>query len=515
MAQDFERVEPAPFDAAPVAAEETPAGAGGTPRWVLPALGGLALLALLVVFWLPGRVGPPATQDAPVTPAAQTGAEAPAPAPTPTPKEAAASPERSPFAEAQAARLRAEAQDILAELLDVRENLESRAVAEWGADAIAAVEASAASGDERYRERAFEDAIARYREALEGALALEARLPEERDARLAAAEAAIEAGDLPAAEAAVSTAEQIEPGFARTAVLRGRVEALPTVIAGLENAAEAEAAGDLAAAKEALKEATAADPAHQRAASELARVSEALTRKRFTGAMSEGYAALEEEAFENARSAFRRAEQLVPGSPEATTALQEVTVVETAAKLRDLRRAADTAGAAEDWDEAVRRYEAALALDPTVFFAQRGLETAEPRAALDKALGKVIDDPDRLADPAVAGDAARLLERARAALAESEAEQPRLAGQAERLAALLVRANTEVPVTLRSDGETSVTVYRVARLGTFERHTLELRPGEYTAVGTRPGYRDVRETFRVAPEDPPLTVTVACTEAIR
>ncbi len=511
MAQDFERVEPAPFDAAPVAAEETPAGAGGPPRWVLPALGGLALLAVLVVFWLPSRVAPPATQETPATPAPQSSAEAPSAGP----KAAAPDPERSPFAEAQAARLRAEAQDILAELLDVRENLERRAVAEWGADAMAAVEASAASGDERYRERAFDDAIARYREALEGALALEARLPEKRDAQLADAEAAIEAGDLQTAEAAVSTAEQIEPGFARTATLRERVQALPTVIASLESAAEAEAAGDLAAAKEKLTAATTADPAHQRAAEELARVSEALTRQRFTGAMSEGYAALDDEVFEDARSAFRRAERLVPGSPEAAAALQEVTVVETAAKLRDLRRAAETASAAEDWDEAVRRYEAALALDPTVFFAQRGLETAEPRAALDKALGKVIDDPDRLADPAVAGDAARLLEQARAALADSAEEQPRLAGQVERLATLLVRANTEVPVTLRSDGETSVTVYRVARLGTFEKHTLELRPGEYTAVGTRPGYRDVRETFRVAPEDPPLTVTVACTEAVR
>jgi tetratricopeptide (TPR) repeat protein len=511
MAQDFERVEPAPFDAAPLAAEATPASASGTPRWVLPALGGLAVLALLVVFWLPGRLAPPEPRETAPPAPGERSSETPAPAPTATPAGA----ERSPYAEAQAARLRGEAQDILAELLDVRENLEKRAVADWGAEAMAAVEASAASGDERYRERDFEAAIARYREALDGALALEARLPEERDAQLAAAEAAIEAGDLTAAEAAVSTAGQIEPGFARTATLRERVEALPAVIAGLERAAEAETAGDLATAREALTAATAADPAHQRAAAELDRVSAALTRERFTGAMSAGYAALDDEAFEEARSAFRRAERLVPGSPEAAAALQEVSVVETAAKLRDLRRAAENAAAAEDWDEAVRRYEAALALDPTVFFAQRGLETARPRAALDKALDKVIDDPDRLADPAVAGDAARLLERARAALAGDSAEQPQLTAQVDRLATLLERANTEVTVTLRSDGETSVIVYRVAQLGSFEQRRLELRPGEYTAVGTRPGYRDVRETFRVAPEDPPLTVTVACTEAIR
>ncbi len=510
MAQEHERVEPAPFDAAPVAAGETPAAATGAPRWALPALGGLAVLVLLVLFWLPGRIAAPDSTGASAPPAESAAAPAPESAAEPAPAPA----ESSPFAAAQAARLRGEAQDILAELLDVRENLESRGAASWAAEAMAAIDDSAATGDNLYRERDFEAAIARYRQALERALTLEARLPTERDAQLDAAAAAIEAGDLPAAERAVGLAEKIEAGFPRTAALRARVEALPAVIAGLETAAEAEASGDLAAARDALAEATAADPEHRRAAAALARVSEALTRQRFTRAMSEGYAALDAEAFDAARSAFRRADGLLPGRSEAAAGLQEVEAAESAATLRKLREAAAAASAAEDWGEAVRRYEAALALDASVLFAQRGLAEAAPRAALDTALEKVIDDPDRLADPAVAGDADKLLARARAALGTDAASAPRLAAQVEELARLLERANTPVPVTLRSDGETSVTLYRVARLGSFDERTLELRPGEYTAVGTRPGYRDVRETFRVAPEDPPATITVACNEAI-
>jgi len=44
--------------------------------------------------------------------------------------------------------------------------------------------------------------------------------------------------------------------------------------------------------------------------------------------------------------------------------------------------------------------------------------------------------------------------------------------------------------------------------------TLELRPGTYTAVGSRKGYRDVRETFTVLPGRALPTVLVRCVEPI-
>lgn len=69
-------------------------------------------------------------------------------------------------------------------------------------------------------------------------------------------------------------------------------------------------------------------------------------------------------------------------------------------------------------------------------------------------------------------------------------------------------------VTLHSDQQTEVTVYKVARLGQFDQRELELRPGSYTAVGSRMGYRDVRVEFSVAAEGAPPAVTVVCTERI-
>jgi len=61
---------------------------------------------------------------------------------------------------------------------------------------------------------------------------------------------------------------------------------------------------------------------------------------------------------------------------------------------------------------------------------------------------------------------------------------------------------------------TDVVVYRVGRLGAFSRHELNLKPGAYTVVGTRDGYRDVRLRLVVIPGSPPDPLVVRCTERL-
>jgi hypothetical protein len=79
---------------------------------------------------------------------------------------------------------------------------------------------------------------------------------------------------------------------------------------------------------------------------------------------------------------------------------------------------------------------------------------------------------------------------------------------------LLARAQVPVDVQLVSDNLTEVTLYQVGVLGRFESQTLSLKPGRYVAVGTRPGYRDVRTEFDVGFDNSSTPVTVACTEEI-
>ncbi len=164
----------------------------------------------------------------------------------------------------------------------------------------------------------------------------------------------------------------------------------------------------------------------------------------------------------------------------------------------------------EEWRGALAEYEAALAVDPFVAFAVEGKARAAARAALAEALAFHVANPHRLATEAVGREAAVLLERAR----DVEAPGPRHRAQVAALEGALARARVPVAVVLESDGLTEIVLSRIGRLGTLTRRTVELRPGTYTIVGSRRGYRDVRRQLTVAPGGPAPVVSVRCEEAI-
>jgi hypothetical protein len=57
-------------------------------------------------------------------------------------------------------------------------------------------------------------------------------------------------------------------------------------------------------------------------------------------------------------------------------------------------------------------------------------------------------------------------------------------------------------------------IYHVGQLGRFSDRVLELRPGTYTAVGSRPGYRDVRRVFTLRAGQDADTVDIRCKEPV-
>lgn len=512
MSSENDQLQPTPFDVVqPAPVEPTSAATGprqeGTPRWVIPALGGLVLLAVLVIFWLPERVSAPepvtVDQDNPVETSTAT-------SPASGAAQAPSTPDVSPWSDAQLAKLRKEAQNVLAELLEIQDVLEERGVQQWAPEQFAAVAALATAGDELYRSRDYEAAKTRYADGLAQLQALEASIPAELERQLTLAREALEIGDLAQATAALDMADAIEPGNPEAIQLRQRVEVLPQLLALLENAASAEQAGDLPDAIVQLKEAVALDPLHQRSSSELERVIAAYDEQRFNDAMSEGYTALDANQFDKARKAFRRAASVQAGSSEAASALQEVEAAATAYRLASLQSSGTRDEQAEQWQKAVNAYEQAQKIDPNVLFAREGLARSRDRARLDKQFSAAIDQPQRLSDAAVAAATGKMLQMARTISPQG----PVLAKQIEQLEQLLQQANTPIAVTVRSDLQTDVVVYKVAKLGKFDEHQLDLRPGTYTAVGSRIGYRDVRVDFVVKHGSKPLPVTIACTETI-
>ncbi len=226
----------------------------------------------------------------------------------------------------------------------------------------------------------------------------------------------------------------------------------------------------------------------------------------YVGAMSAGLEALGRQDWAAAREALARAEQLRPGEPQTADAMARAEAGLRAATIATLRQKATALEAEERWRDAAGAYEAVLALDPAVAFAQTGRARSREREAVMAKLSFHLKNPQRLSSASVLEEAATLAVTA----SELEPTGPRLRQDAEALGRLVEAYSTPVLAVLESDGLTEVTVYKVGRLGTFSRHQLELRPGNYTVVGSRRGYRDVRRQLIVAPGEEPQPLVVRC-----
>ncbi len=91
---------------------------------------------------------------------------------------------------------------------------------------------------------------------------------------------------------------------------------------------------------------------------------------------------------------------------------------------------------------------------------------------------------------------------------------PRLTAQLSKLDELIAGFDVDTRVQITSDNSTRVSIPRVGELGVFDSRELLLRPGNYTVIGTRDGYRDVRRELKIEPGQRSAALSVQCTERI-
>ena len=289
----------------------------------------------------------------------------------------------------------------------------------------------------------------------------------------------------------------------------------PAKAAPSPRAVSAPAADPQAAAKREIEEKKAQE---QRVAAELraetrdalARVQAQQSASAFSAAVSDGLAALSRKDYAVARAAYERAGRIRPGAPEVKDGLEQVQRALGDRTIAQHLESARKAGQEERWLDALAEYRAALAIDAKLLDAQQGVERVEPRVMLDAALSSYLERPERLFSDGVRG-------AARATLAQAAAVPdpgPVLTRQVTEVRALLAAAETPLRFVIASDKLTDVTIYRVGRLGAFDRRDMELLPGRYTVVGTRAGFRDVRREITIMPGKAPPELVIRCEEQI-
>ncbi|HEX7013243.1 MAG TPA: protein kinase, partial [Steroidobacteraceae bacterium] len=396
---------------------------------------------------------------------------------------------------AELARAKQRVEDLRGPIDERLQKLTARAAEQWGGEEYERVKSELAKADEEFEAREYVAAADRLATLDPLLTTLEQRAAEVLKRELQAGALALEQGRSEDARAAFELAAKIEPGNQVAARGLKRASTLDEVLGLLARAERLEKEGQKHEAIEEFRKALALDSEARRASEGIARIEAQLASDAFASAMARGFSALAQRDYSGARSAFEAARKIRPDAPEIAQALRQIEQEQRTGVIAAKLEAAREHESSERWADALKEYRAALELDPTVADAQEGVTRVTPRAQLNEQLELYLTQPERLFSQPVRAAAAQALERARAIPNPG----PVLTRQVATLSEWLARAEVPVKVALESDNLTSVTIYRVGQLGTFSQRSLELVPGTYTVVGTRPGYRDVRRQIQVLP----------------
>jgi tetratricopeptide (TPR) repeat protein len=498
MNEHNKKVEPLRFE--PAASPDSTATASkapaGTRNWVVPALASLLVVAILVFFWLPQQVD---TEAVAVEAASQTEL-----------RQKSNTPDVTPWSDAQLAKQRKDAQAVLAELLDEQFRLEELRVAQWAEADFSAAQALATGGDEQYREKAYLEAATSYQAALDAMLAISASIDTVFAELMQTGLAALGSDQVEPALQALELAVHLQPDNEIAFNALARATKLAPLLDLLAQANAARDRGELESARDLLQQASRLDPEHVGTTAQLRDVVRQIAKQNYNRAMTAGYQALAENRYDEAEREFQKAQSILPAAAETESALQQTRSARTAAKIDAFAKRATAATDREDWPQAVAAYREILEIDNSVVFARAGLINAQTRASLASDISAALANPNRLSDPAIYNNTRAMYQSAVAL----EQKGPLLRKQLAELDQVLRLALIPVPVLLHSDEQTDVTIYKVARLGTFARQQLDLKPGNYTAVGVRSGYRDVRVQISVSHQQQNPVFEIICSEPI-
>jgi len=476
------------------------AAGGISPRVLGIGLAVLLVVLLGVVFLLPKTV---TTEKPPAATATQADEQ--------DSQAVAVEPQDTPVPERDTRVLsREDAEAILGQLLSRMRTLEGRAVQRWGGLPFKRAEQAYAAGDAAYLENDYSLAEEKYQEAFDVLEPLLNQVDNVFRTNFADAEQALENGDAVEALRLFELVVAISPshGPARAGLVRARN--FDEVLSLTEQGLELERNLELDAARRSFELAVELDPKWQVAKTGLQRVLRTMNELEFDQRMTEGIMSLAEGDFLGARAAFRMAQELQPGSHEPADGLMQVDQGIRLGNIAVLERDAATLEGREQWQDSADTYNRILVLDGNLSFAQDGLTRSKQMIAIHQQLDDYISEPDSLSSPRTMQLATQMV----VSITRMPEIGPHLVEQLDELSRLLKRAATPLTIQLVSDNVTDVSIYKVGKLGNFTETELTLRPGIYVAVGSRPGYRDVRLEFRVAPELDMQPVVVRCEERI-
>ena len=426
--------------------------------------------------------------------------------------------EPAPWDENRNKQARADSQDILSDLLKAKKDLEAKNVTEWGAEGYESALAKAAEGDELYKIKDFQNAIASYKSALSEMQSLDALIPDILSGLVADGNAAIDDGKTELAkekfQAAIALDRNNIPalsGIDRAGTLEQVLEIMREAAFDEQEFQRSDDIEFLSLAAEKYVQVLVLDSRTEKAKVGQQRVAELSADKKFRVAMSSGFSALFAQRYGSAKKGFSAALKIKPNDATASSAYRQSLASDKRSSLTSLLSSAKRLEGNEEWASALSTYEAVLQRDPNQVSAKLGKIRSQARNQLDGSIKAVLSDT-------LALGRSTQRQKAESVLAEAQRIKGKgrvLSQQIAKIEASLKEVDSSIKVSFTSDGLTDVNLTKAGskkiRLGKFSVKNLALKPGRYVVSGVRLGFKDERREIELRVNgDDVQTIAIAC-----
>ena len=402
------------------------------------------------------------------------------------------------------------AEALLSELLIKIESLKLQGILFWGMEKWEDVLIVQQEGDSAFIEQQYDLSAGRYREALQMLSDLEISIPDVLTNALKMGQSSILSGNENDAIANFEIALAIDGNNTEAKLGLDRALKLDQVLERTQRGQTEFAMGSYEPAIQSFEDALLIDPDWEPAINGLAQSKQSYADNLFQESLSKGYRSLNDESFDEAESLFDQALSIRPNSEEALQALDELNLKRIASLTKSLKYKGLIAEVNEEWNQAKGFYQEILVIDANLEEVKESLSRVESRILLEAEMKSIIARSDAYNDNKVLGQAQALLETAKSI----ERIGPKMEESIQKLDSLIQIALIPIEVIFESDQFTEVTIFKVDQMGTFQQKIVSLRPGIYTARGSRKGFKDETIRFRVDPNKQNQRVKIICNKKI-
>lgn len=315
--------------------------------------------------------------------------------------------------------------------------------------------------------------------------------------------------DIPQAQLNLNKALALMPEHLQALSLQQRIQAFTLIDTLQIDLQVAKVERNLPRQMEILREIVNLDPTLSHHVEDLTAVQSAYQQQQLTQALANAEQALNSDKLTKAQGYIEQAQRLSPNSKGAKAMANKIKQTKARQSLTSINQNLESLVQADGWQDVLQLSTQALSRYPNDNKLLDYKNRANKVLTAQQSLKLFITQPERLAEEKIREVAKKRIQLAvTTSLWSSNLQQ-----QISQVAETIDQYSDPVAITVKSDGNTFLTVVGVGQVGEVVEKAIQLTPGKYVLQGRRLGYRNKRMEFVVAAQQT-QTLILICDEII-